>query len=258
MAISRQQILAAMRAALEPVDHVNAMWLGGSAAFGVDDELSDIDVQLDVADGRHTDAFAITEAALETLSPIAHRWHVPEPAWHGHSQRIYRLRDCPEHLLVDLAIMQRGSDAPRFNEREIHGEPVVVFDKLGIISAVPVDRAAHRQAMKAHLERERAKLALVRHFPGKEIARGNEVDALWRYQRMILLSLITVLRSRYAPFFYDFAPRYLKRDLPPHVYARLMRLSFVADLADLEAKVAEAIAWATEEYESLDIDTLDF
>lgn len=258
MAITRQQILDAMRAALEPLEHVNAMWLGGSSAMGTGDALSDIDVQLDVADGRKLDAFNAAEAALEALSPIAHRWHVPEPAWHGHSQRIYRLRDCPEYLMVDLAIMQRNSESPRFNEREIHGEPVVIFDKLGVIKAVPLDKAAHRQAMKEYFARERTKLALVRHMPGKEIARGNELDALWRYQRMILLPLIAVLRARHAPPFYDFAPRYLARDLPPDAYARLMRLSFVAHFDDLEARVNEAIAWAEEEYDSLDIDALEF
>lgn len=246
-----------MRSALEPLEHVNAMWLAGSAAMGAQDELSDIDGGFDVADGRQLDVIATIEAVLEALSPIAHRWHLPEPTWHGHSQRAYRLRDCPEHLLVDLIIMQRNSQGPRLNEREVHGEPVVLFDKLGVIKAVPMDKTAHRQAMKRHFASAHAKFPLVSHMPGKEITRGNHLDALWRYQRIILLPLIEVLRARYAPVFYDFAPRYLQRDLPADVYARLMRLSFVADIHDLESKIAEAIAWAEEEHARLDIDALE-
>jgi hypothetical protein len=36
-----------------------------------------------------------------------------------------------------------------------------------------------------------------------------------------------------------------------------MRLSYVADIGDLEAKLAEALAWAEDELESIDIDMID-
>lgn len=253
---TRHEILETLRSALEPLEHVHAMWLAGSSAMGASDELSDIDMILDVADGRHGDTFAAAEAALESLGRIAIRLEVPEPAWHGHSQRFYRLEGCPEHLMVDLVIMQRSSTAPRFSEREIHGQPVIMFDKLGVVVTTEVDRASHRQAMRARIAAQRTRFHLLRHLAVKEITRGNEVDAMFRYHSFVLMPLIAVLRTRYAPMFHDFAPRYLKRDLPPDVYARLMRLLFVTDVRDLAARMDEAIAWAEHELGTIDIDAI--
>ncbi len=37
----------------------------------------------------------IVERALESVSPIALRFEVPQPTWHGHYQAFYRLRAVP-------------------------------------------------------------------------------------------------------------------------------------------------------------------
>lgn len=249
--IDRQRLIETMRAAVEPLDYVNAMWLAGSTAFARDDQYSDIDAVFDVADGRHVEAFAAIEDALATLAPIDEVLHIPEPAWHGHSQRIYRLVGSPEHLMVDLVIMQRGSTGPRFNEAAIHGRPVVLFDKLGVVTTVNVDPDAHRDAIRGRLATIRTRFFLLRHLAAKEVARQNSLDALWRYNNFVLSPLISLLRTRYAPLFHDFAPRYLKLHLPADVYQRLERLSFVGDFAQLGDKIAEAVAWAEDELEVL-------
>lgn len=250
----RDRIIHALRLVCEPLAHVNAMWLAGSTAFSRDDAWSDIDVVFDVADGTHGDVFDTLERALQSISPIAHRLVIPEPAWHGHSQRVYQLHDLPEYLMIDAVIMQRGSDGPRFDERAIHGEPVVIFDKLGVIRSVEVDEQRHRQAMAAHYQQVRTRFFLLRHMPAKEAARGNELDALWRYQNFVLSPLISLLRTRYAPLFHDFSPRYLKLHLPDPVYTRLQSLSFIARFEDLPGRIDEAIAWAEETIAWLDRD----
>lgn len=66
-AVGRDEALSAMRAALEPLDHVQAMWEAGAIAFGM------------------------VENTLRTLSPIGLKYRLPEPIWHGHSQAFYRL-----------------------------------------------------------------------------------------------------------------------------------------------------------------------
>jgi hypothetical protein len=48
----RQQVVEVLRAALLPLSWVNAAWLGGSDAFGRADELSDVDLEVDVDDGQ--------------------------------------------------------------------------------------------------------------------------------------------------------------------------------------------------------------
>jgi hypothetical protein len=254
----RQQIIDAMRNALEPLDYVNALWLGGSTAMGGEDELSDIDAVLDVDDGRVDDAFAVVEEALEkNVAPIEIKWVVPEPSWHGHSQRFYRLKGSPEYLLIDLVVMQRNSSAMRFDEREIHGEPQVIFDKLGIVRSVPLDKEQHRETIRKRIEQLRPRFELLKHFPAKELSRGLTLDALWRYDTFVLLPLIELLRTRYKPVHNSFGTRYLKRDLPPDVYVRLMELKLIRSAEELAVKIPQAIEWAEDELAALNVDQLE-
>ena len=44
----REQVIELLHGALLPLAWVNAAWLGGSNAFGRADELSDVDLQVDV------------------------------------------------------------------------------------------------------------------------------------------------------------------------------------------------------------------
>jgi predicted nucleotidyltransferase len=64
--VRREQVVEVLRAALEPLAFVNAAWLGGSDAFGRADELSDVDLQVDVDDGQVA-AFGAVEAALADM-----------------------------------------------------------------------------------------------------------------------------------------------------------------------------------------------
>jgi predicted nucleotidyltransferase len=74
-----------LRQALLPLAHVNAAWLGGSDAFGRYDELSDVDLQVEVDDGHVAATFGAVEAALAAASPIVARLVMPLPTWHGHA-----------------------------------------------------------------------------------------------------------------------------------------------------------------------------
>ena len=94
----RQQVVEVLRAALQPLSWVNAAWLGGSDAFGRADELSDVDLEVDVDDGYVAATFGAVEAALAAASPIVARLVLPMPTWHGHAQRFYRLRDTAETI----------------------------------------------------------------------------------------------------------------------------------------------------------------
>lgn len=68
--VSRDDILTAIMEALEPLDFVHAMWLGGAVSFNREDEWSDIEMQISVDDDRGSDAFPIVEQALTSLSTI--------------------------------------------------------------------------------------------------------------------------------------------------------------------------------------------
>src|SRR5262245_6772128 len=97
--MKREPIVEAVHAALAAIDAVEAAWIGGSAAFGRADELSDIDVAVVVPDEAVPRTFDAVEAALEGLGGIAAVWRVPAEGGFEIAQRFYRLDGAPEWLM---------------------------------------------------------------------------------------------------------------------------------------------------------------
>ncbi len=245
MVLTRQQLIQALIAALEPLPEVHAMWEGGSAAFGRVDQYSDLDLICDVAAGQVDAVFTVVERCLEALSPIALRYCVPLPSWHGHAQRFYQLRDADENLVLDIVLMEH-LQAPRFLEPEQHGTPVVYFDKCGAVAGEHVEPEAWRTRIEARLAELSDMFPMFQSLVRKELRRGRGLDALHFYQGQTLRPLIELLRMRYDPYRYTFGMRYLYFDLPEEAVARLVPLSFIADAAALSDAQHAAEAWALE------------
>ncbi len=241
----RADLIAAIRDALEPLDYVHALFEAGSTAFGRADALSDIDLTADVDEGREDEAFAVVETALSRLAPIALRLLIPTPAWHGMAQRFYHLAGTPPHLMVDLTL--RPATRPEiFAERELHGEPLVYFDKRGQVRSIACDPAKVQAEAAARLATLRIQIPLFEHLVTKELARGHPTDALGYYLGLVLRPLVELLRIRHCPARHAFGLRYLDHDLPPAELARLTPLLFIRDADDLAAKHQAAVGWCLE------------
>lgn len=251
MLISRHNITSDLVAALEPLDFVNAFWEAGSAAFGELDGRSDIDLLADVADGRVADAFAVIERTLLDIAPFEHRWEVPEPTPHGHAQRFYRLVGTGPHLWVDVVVMERSATA-RFDEIERHGVPVVFFDKLDAVRALPMDTAELERMITARLQMIRDAGPLYLSLARKEVERENPVAAISLYHALALRPLIELLRMKHCPYRFDFGARYLERDLPADVRERLVNLAYPRGVEDVGRMLDIAQTWILSLLEELD------
>jgi len=223
--VGRQRIVEALIEGLPRQDWVRAAWFGGSDATGRTDALSDVDLQLIVEDDRVEDAIALVTLILESLSPIEVRYRVPEPAWHGHSQEFFRLRDADPCHMVDLLVI-RKSAPERFLERERHGDAVAILDREGLLAAPPFDRAGHRRRMDRRLNELRARFALFEHLVPKAVLRGHGALAAQRYWAFSLAPLVELLRMRYCPERFDYGLNYLDRDLPSEWRLEVERLAF--------------------------------
>ncbi|HOG48827.1 MAG TPA: nucleotidyltransferase domain-containing protein [Anaerolineae bacterium] len=250
--VTRATVLAALRDALEPLPYVYAMWEGGAAGFDRVDEWSDIDVQIDTADDHVVDVFAATDRALSGLSPIELKYELPQPTWHGHAQAFYRLRDASPFLFLDFVVIKH-SNPDKLIQPEIHGRPVVRFDKAGVVAAPPLDRQAHLAQIERRLQALRACFDLFQVLTLKEIHRGNPIEAIAYYQGQTLRPLVEALRIRYNPIRYNFFSRYVYYELPPEVVRRLEPLFFVAGLDDLRAKREAAERFFHETIEAIDL-----
>lgn len=242
--LTRPVLIAAVRGALEPQTFVHCLWEGGSTCFSRADQWSDVDLQCEVEDDRVTDTFAAVEAALARVGEISLRFAVPEPAWHGHSQRFYAFANAERWLQLDLCVMKRSA-AYKFNEPAVHGEATVLFNRSGLFAqhVVKTDRAALETRLRARIGALRTRFTLFQILVEKEGWRGNHIDSLHFYNGLTLAPLVELLRIKHDPVRHNWGNRYLHRILPAAEAARLQRLMFVAAPAEIPAKRAEAEAW---------------
>lgn len=243
--VTRESILHALTAALEPLPFVDAMWEGGAAAFHRLDAWSDVDLYVVAADDHVPETFRAVEEVLERLSPIRLKY---EPAWPpetGIAQAFYRLERASEYLLVDLAVLKRMAP-DKFLERELHGDAVFAFNKGDAVQIPPLDIEGFVAKLLERRDRLEARMELFGPFLTKELNRGNSLGALEAYQRILLDALIQILRMYYHPAHYAFSPRYVRYELPPDVVQRLEGLSYVNSPADLPAMGRQVIGWFRE------------
>jgi len=148
--LSREQILDALKQALEPQEYVLAMWEGGAAAFKRLDAWSDIDLMVTVKDNFIAETFEAIEGTLAALSPIELKYSPPQLPWPGIFQTFYRLRDAGPYLLVDAAVLQESAPE-KLLAPEIHGQAAVYFDKTGVVQIPPFDWTGWQERMSERL-----------------------------------------------------------------------------------------------------------
>ena len=243
--LSRDQILRTLVEKLHSLPEMVALWEGGSAAFDRVYQWSDIDLMAVVEDDYVPQVFTAAEQVLTALSPIDLIYEVPQPAWHGHHQKFYRLSKAGEYVLIDLAVM-KASSSNRFLESELHGEAKVYFDRQGIVIPPPLDWEDLRSKIEARLEQLPVTFDMFQSLVKKEIYRNHPIDAHAFYQSMTIRPLVELLRIKHTPARYQFGPRYLYYDLPQAAAQRLETLLYPRDLADLQQKHAQAVGWFAE------------
>ncbi len=208
---------------------------GGSAAFDRDDEWSDIDLQIVVQDDFVEQAIKILETAMENISTIEDSFIIPQPAWHGHWQGFYKLRDISPYLLLDVLIMKESSPS-YFTEVEVHGSPKIFFDKTGRIGKEHINTEELQNIIPIRIKRIEGISKMFHLFIDKEIKRNREMDAFDLYYNLLLRSLVELLRIKYDTARWSFGCRYLSHALPEEVYNEIKALSYVKDIADLQSK----------------------
>lgn len=238
---TRDRILRTIQAETEGEPFILGLWEQGSAAMGRADEMSDLDLNLLVADGHVAEGCAAVERALRSIALVERRFELPRPTWHGNWQAFYRLEGTSPYLLIDLCILEE-STPNRFLEPELHGRSIVYFDKTGWVTQEPSTPEPVARRIRERLEGHEAMLDLFSPFVRKELLRGREVDALSFYNGLVMPRVIECLRSRYAPWRHSFGMRYLSYDLPPEVYAEVRALLYVSDPQELPQKTEQAVA----------------
>ena len=250
-AVNRDHIVHEVACALAPLSCVHAVWESGAASHGTVDAWSDVDICVDADDGTADRVFGAIETALEKRFGIEITFPMPLPATHDYAQRFYRLHGASRFVFLDFAVF-RHSAKDKFLNPVIHGDPVFLVTRGRPPRAPAWDSRAFVRAMRARLDRLRARREMFACFVEKEIERGNWIEALFNYQRITLDALLEVLGMLHRPQRYSFGVRYVHRELPPGVVRRYEALAFVRDGDDLRRKARAADRWLGEAMDAVD------
>lgn len=225
-----------------------AAWEGGSAAFGRNDSLSDIDINLITSDKEKTVLILQEfEQYIESELGIRYLYRVPSPTWHGGEQSFILCRDVPPTLLIDVAIFYQGA-TNLFLEPEIHGMAIFVKDTINLKNNLPhIDVSRQKQRIVQRYNSIRGSFELFATFPEKELQRGKPIEAFSFYNAFILRPLIELLRMKYSPERFDFNTRLLYSDLPEEIVMNLEELFFCKDSDSLLQNIREAVSWCRDE-----------
>ncbi len=253
--ITRKDIIAAFIKALAPLGYVYALWEAGAAAFNRVDQWSDIDLYVVVEDERVEKTIKVIEQALSTLSEYNLKFRLPEPTRHRHSQVFYRLKKTSPFLFLDIVVMKKSSE-DKFLQFKIHGEPVIHFDKIGVVKDDAIDPESFLKKVETRLEMLKTTFDLFQVLTLKELNRGNDIEAFSYYIGYTYRPLVEVLRIKYCPFHYNFFTTYIYYELPSEIVKRLHRLYLIANAEELRKCRTEAEVWFWDVVQSINRDEL--
>lgn len=237
----KDRVRAELVSSLQLNNQALAAWEGGSVANGTSDHYSDIDLVVIGKDSIEA-IFEMIEMALDRVSRISTRYIEPKCFWPGCYQRIYFLEGSPKHFFVDVAVfLETSRDVLlEFMQPERHGNPVVHFDKIGIVKPHPADMVALKSQHLKRLREIEAAYPIYKLEVLKELDREHPIDAFGFYFGGILKPLIELMGILHRPFRYDFGFRYLHKTFPEEEQKLIERLVYVKDTATLRDRMTEA------------------
>lgn len=234
----RNTIIADIVSHLEPVTSILALYQCGAAAFGRVDEWSDIDFIVLVEDGAIEPTFRLVDTYLESRFSLRASLGELKTSLSGVWEKTYSFEGESPYHIIEVAIIEKAAGV-RFVEREIHGDIIIHFDKVGFTAPVPIDTAEFSDHLAQRLDQIEARLDIYHILPKKELHRGNAIEAFAFYYTYTLQPYLELLRIAHDPFRHSFGARYVYYDLPEGMARSLEPYFLVPDIETLSRNVAE-------------------
>jgi hypothetical protein len=234
--MEREQIIQIVSDAVKKNGAVFACWLEGADATNTVDQYSDIDIWLDVQDGREGEAFHAVENALFAIGvfDLSHEIEHPHPRIR---QKFYHLAGTSEFWLIDVCI-QSHSRGYRWTTG-VEDPPKVLFDKGEVITFQELDEREFNEQIRAKIADLCNTFAQQSRVLSK-VARGNYLEAFKYYEAWTLDPLIELLRIRYTPRRWQEGFKHFARELPAEVVRDIEDLCRMQSVDDIAKHVQKA------------------
>lgn len=232
--MEREQIIEFLKDFSAEKSYVNAMWLEGADGIGRADEYSDIDFWFDTAaDYRESFLFEAL-GALGELSPIDSRYDEIRAEI---AQSNIHMENTSEYLTLDICVQShetRGKEATCFVKDDIAELPLIIFDKIGLITfrEYTPDKAEIKEIFRKNKNRllQSARVS-------KYIKRNLYPEAYMKYTENIAEPLIKIARLIYTPRHYEYGLCHISDHLPPDIIEELEPFLKVSGFSDIEKMI---------------------
>lgn len=232
-------IVEELKKIMEQEEVVHAMWIAGSVAEGTDDELSDIDLLLDIDDGQDKAIFSKIEKFLESKGKLDINFS--EGITPPYSHCVYHLVGMNPYHFIEITLHSHSNEIGLFDAlRKIK----VLFDKDGTTNFKPFDKVSYDKMLKERKQFLIEKIEFGEQSIRKEITRRQFLEALHNYQFWLVEPVIELARIEHTPLKITYGLKHGTRDLPKDVVTKIESLYLIKKLEDLNNKIEEVKALA--------------
>jgi hypothetical protein len=240
--LNRNIILIKLTESLKTINFIYALWEGGAAAFNRIDQWSDIDLYILADDKKIDQTIMIVENTLISLTEINKKLKINKSQWPNLTQIFYQLKNASQYLLIDLVILNKKSPE-KFLNPKVHGKIKFYFNKLESLKSNPITKKELDIILQKNVDKLKARFELFNIFIQKEINRCHPIEALHLYYKITLNTLIELLRIKHSPYHYNFNIQYISYEIPKKSRKKLISLSYIKNISDLQQKYDRATIW---------------
>lgn len=216
---------------------VHAMWIAGSVAEGYDDELSDIDLWLDIDDGQDEAVFTAIETFLRSKDRLDINFSEDRPPPFTH--KVYRLEHMNPYHFIEVNL---HTHSHKYEFVEGIRKVKVLFDKDGTTTSKPLDEGGYNKMLRERKQFLIEKIGLGELSVKKEITRRQFMDALHNYQFWLVEPVIELARIKYVPLKISYGLKHGSHDLPKETASEIESLYIIGGLEDLGNKIDDVKA----------------
>jgi len=214
-------------------------WIAGSVAEGNADELSDVDLWLDIDDGKDQSVLDSIEKFLVSKGTIDLNFSegITPPCSHT----VYHLSHMNPLHFIEINLHTHSHQFGMFDSlRKIK----VLFDKDNTTGFKPLDETEYGKMLKERRQFLLEKIELGEMSVRKELTRHNFPDTMHNYLFWLVEPVIELARIKLSPSKITYNLKHASRDLPKDTVSEIESLYTVASLDDLNDKIDEVQAMA--------------
>lgn len=238
MKLDRDYIINYVKEYAMSKDYVYAMWLEGADGLNLVDEYSDLDFWFDVDDEMRNLFINDLVKELSTIGKIDSQ--IIKETKEIYQSNIH-LENTSEYLTIDLAAQNdsRSRECTCFINGSITEVPKVIFDKKHVITFKDPDKI-DMEVLKTVFEEKKNRILQYSRVT-KYIKRNQYLECFMKYERQILIPIVTISRIVYTPDIYDYELCHISRHMPKEVIEKIEQLYKVSSFEDIEKNIAVAL-----------------